>query len=213
MPEVLRSGMAVSPVPLDATPTGRLYVVRHGQTEWSRTHRHTGRTDLPLEAAGIGQAEEVGRRLAGHHFARVLVSPLLRAQQTCEAAGFGAMAETCHDLREWDYGAYEGLTSDEIFALDPGWSLWKDGVPGGESPAEVGRRADAVVALVRSRPGDVLAFAHGHILRVVAARWVGLAPSDGARLSLDPATISVLGWEHGRPVATRWNDAGGRLFD
>ncbi len=204
--------MPDSPVPSHPTPAGRLYVVRHGQTEWSRTHRHTGRTDLPLEATGIGQAEEVGRRLAGHHFARVLVSPMQRAWQTCMAAGFEVAAETCDDLREWDYGAFEGLTTEEILALNPGWSLWKDGAPQGESPAEVGRRADAVVALARSGPGDVLAFAHGHILRVVAARWVGLAPSDGGRLSLDPATISVLGWEHGLPVTTRWN-AGGHLFD
>lgn len=184
-------------------------VVRHGQTQWSRTRRHTGRTDLPLEPEGERQGEEVGRRLAGHRFALVLVSPLRRARQTCELAGFGAVAQTCDDLREWDYGSYEGLTTDEINAENPGWSLWEDGAPGGETPTEVGARADAVVALARAAPGDVLAFSHGHILRVVAARWVGLGPGDGSRFALDPATVSVLGWEREVAVAARWNDSGG----
>jgi probable phosphoglycerate mutase len=183
--------------------------VRHGATEWSRAGRHTGRTDLPLLDEGRRQAEELGRRLAGHTFARVLTSPLARARQTCELAGFGAVAEECDDLREWDYGEYEGMTTDEIRAGRPGWSLWRDGVPKGESADDLGQRADRVVAAVRGAPGDVLAFAHAHVLRVVGARWVGLAPSAGAVFVLGPATVSVLGWERDVAVVTRWNDTAG----
>ncbi len=187
----------------------RLVAVRHGATEWSRAGRHTGRTDLPLLDEGRRQAEELGRRLAGHTFARVLTSPLARARQTCELAGFGAVAEECDDLREWDYGEYEGMTTDEIRAGRPGWSLWRDGVPKGESADDLGQRADRVVAAVRGAPGDVLAFAHAHVLRVVGARWVGLAPSAGAVFVLGPATVSVLGWERDVAVVTRWNDTAG----
>ncbi len=191
----------------------RLVVVRHGATEWSRSGRHTGRTDLPLLAEGRDQARELGRRLAGHRFDLVLSSPLARARETCELAGFGPEAQECGDLREWDYGDYEGLTTDAIRERRPGWSLWTDGVPGGETAAEVGARADRVIAMVRSRAGDVLAFAHAHLLRVVGARWVGLDPSAGALFTLAPATVSVLGWGGDGAVITRWNDVASDVLD
>jgi len=187
----------------------RLVVVRHGATEWSQAGRHTGRTDLPLLPEGRRQARELGRRLAGHEFALVLTSPLRRALETCELAGFGPVAQECDDLREWDYGEYEGGTTDEIRARRPDWSLWRNAVPGGETAQEVGDRADRVIAAARVRGHDVLAFAHAHVLRVVAARWVGLPPTAGALLTLSPAAISVLGWERDVAVITRWNDAAG----
>ena len=187
----------------------RLVAVRHGATQWSRAGRHTGRTDLPLLEDGRLEAEELGRRLAGHEFGLVLASPMRRARQTCDIAGFGPQAEGCVDLCEWDYGAYEGRTTDDIGAERPGWSLWSDGVPGGETAQEVGARADRVISRVRDRTGDVLAFAHAHVLRVVAARWVGLPATAGALFTLAPATISVLGWERDTAVVSRWNDAAG----
>jgi probable phosphoglycerate mutase len=147
--------------------------------------------------------------LVGHEFALVLTSPLRRARQTCDIAGFGSGAEECDDLREWDYGEYEGKTTDQIRAVAPGWSLWGDGVPGGETAHDVGVRADRVIEVARARSGDVLAFAHAHVLRVVAARWVGLPAAGGALFTLAPATISVLGWERESAAVTRWNDAGG----
>ena len=195
-----------------AEPPGapaRFVVVRHGATEWSRAGRHTGRTDLPLLEDGRLEARELGRRLAGHEFALVLSSPMRRARETCDIAGFGLRAQECTDLCEWDYGAYEGRTTDDIRAERPGWSLWSDGVPGGETAREVGARADRVIATVRDQSGDVLAFAHAHVLRVVAARWVGLAPGAGGLFTLAPATISVLGWERDTTVVSRWNDAAG----
>jgi probable phosphoglycerate mutase len=173
--------------------------------------RHTGRTDIGLEPEGRDQAWEVGLRLAGHPFARVLTSPLARARVTAELAGF-AHAEVCDDLREWDYGAYEGRTTADIRSEAPGWSLWRDGVPAGESVEDVARRADRVVALVRHTAGDVLVFAHAHILRVIAARWIARPAGEGARLVLDPATISVLGWERETPVVERWNVTTGDLL-
>ncbi len=199
-----------SPSPEEASPApARLVVVRHGATEWSRSGRHTGRTDLPLLEEGRRQAEALGRHLAGHEFALVLTSPLRRARQTCEIAGFGPRAQECDDLREWDYGQYEGLTTDEIRAQRPGWSLWRDGVPGGESADDVAYRADRVIRTVRGRRGDVLAFAHAHLLRVVGARWVGLDGAAGGLFALATATISVLGWERDAAVVTRWNEAAG----
>jgi broad specificity phosphatase PhoE len=186
----------------------RLVAVRHGETEWSRSGRHTGRTDLPLLAEGRLEGQDVGRRMAGHEFALVLTSPLLRSRQTCEIAGFGG-AEECDDLREWDYGDYEGKTTDEIRGARPGWSLWRDGAPGGETAVDVGRRADRVIAAVRARSGDVLVFAHAHVLRVTAARWIGLPASSGALFTLAPASISVLGWEREVAVVARWNDTAG----
>lgn len=180
-------------------------LVRHGETEWSRTHRHTGVTDLPLEPEGEEQARRLAPALALCDFARVLTSPRLRAAETCRLAGLGDRAETTPDLAEWDYGDYEGLTTQEIHQRDPGWSLWSDGAPGGEQPAEVAARADRVVAAIREGRGDVAVFAHGHILRVLAARWVGRGPEEGALLGLSAGRVSRLGWEHGSPVVDLWN--------
>lgn len=204
----------MAPGAAQAPPDGegtrpRLVVVRHGATEWSLSGRHTGRTDVPLLDDGRREAEELGHRLAGHRFSLVLTSPLRRARETCEIAGFGPQAELCDDLREWDYGTYEGRTTDDIREHRPGWSLWREGVPEGETTEEVGARADRVIASVRYRTGDVLAFAHAHLLRIIAARWVALPPTAGAVFVLSPATISVLGWEREVAVVTRWNDAVG----
>jgi probable phosphoglycerate mutase len=186
---------------------GRLFLVRHGETEWSRDGRHTGWTDVPLTAHGRRQAELVGRCLRGHRFALVLTSPLGRALETCRLAGLGGAALERDDLREWDYGEYEGRTTTDIREERPGWTLWRDGVPGGESVDDVGRRADAVIAEARSAPGDVAAFAHGHVLRILAARWLGLPAGDGSLLALDPATLSILGYEHEASVIRLWNDS------
>lgn len=194
----------------DADPSAaRLVVVRHGATAWSLAGRHTGRTDLPLEPEGRRQAEVVGRRLAGHRFAAVLVSPLARARQTCTLAGLGAEAEVCDDLAEWDYGRDEGRTTAEIRSERPGWQIFVDGPEGGETLEQVAARADRVVARVRREAGDVLAIAHGHLLRVVAARWLGRPPELAASLALWPATVGVLGWERETPAVLRWNDAAG----
>jgi broad specificity phosphatase PhoE len=190
----------------------RIVAVRHGETQWSALRRHTGRTDIPLEPAGEAEAVQVGKRLAGHQFSLVISSPLRRARRTCELAGFGASARVCDDLAEWDYGDMEGKTTDEIRADRPGWDIWTDGVLGGESLEEVANRADRVVALVRGRGGDVLAFAHAHILRVIAARWLDLDPGFGRGLLLAPATISILGWERENSAIVRWNDGAGDPF-
>ena len=183
-----------------------LVLVRHGETEWSRIGRHTGRTDVPLTELGRREAASVGARLAGRRFTRVLTSPLARAAETCRLAGFGDQAELDAELLEWDYGAYEGLTTPEIRVERPGWTLWQDGVPGGETLDEVGARADRVLAELAMTGGEVLLFSHGHLLRVLAARRLGLDASFGARLALDPATISELGHEHELPVVRRWNE-------
>ena len=184
----------------------RIFLVRHGQTAWSRTGRHTSRTDVPLEPEGVGQAEAVGGLLAGREFALVLSSPLQRALETCRLAGFGDRAEDCPDLVEWDYGEYEGQTTDEILQGRPGWSLWTDGVPGGETAADVGRRADRVLSVARALEGDTLCFAHGHFLRVLAARWTGLPPAGARLLALAAGSVSVLGWERETPVIVHWNE-------
>jgi len=194
-----------------SSETGILVVVRHGSTSWSDSGRHTGCTDVPLEKEGRLEAQRLRDRLAGHRFARVLTSPLVRARETCSLAGFGAEAEVCEDLAEWDYGAYEGLTTTEIRERQPGWVLWRDGVPGGETLEDVARRADEVVAVARSTGGDVLAFAHGHLLRVLCARWVDLAPEEAARFLLSPAAIGVLGWERDTAAVVSWNDTDGGL--
>jgi len=186
--------------------TTRLFLVRHGQTKWSRTGQHTGKTDLPLEPEGRAQAVAVGSLLAGQEFALVLTSPLARATETCRLAGFGDRAELTDDLMEWDYGEYEGLTTADIQEGRPGWILWNDGAPGGEMPSDVGRRADRVIDQVRAAVGDTLCFAHGHLLRVLAARWLGLPPAAGRLLVLDPGSLSVLGWERDAPVLVRWNE-------
>lgn len=185
-----------------------MWLIRHGDTDWSGDGRHTSRTDLPLIEQGRVHAAEVGRLVAGARsqpFALVLSSPMRRALETCRLAGF-ADPELTGDLLEWDYGEYEGRTTEEIRAERPGWSLFTDGVPGGETAAEVGRRADRVIARARSLQGDVLCVAHGHLLRVMAARWVGLPPAAGRLLGLETATLSVLGWEREVPVIERWNE-------
>jgi probable phosphoglycerate mutase len=180
-------------------------VVRHGETEWSASGQHTSRTDLPLTDEGRRRAEGLARALSEWAFAVVLTSPLRRARETCEIAGFGSQAELDDDLREWDYGEYEGMTTPEIRESAPNWSLWRDGCPGGEYPADVARRADRVISRLTGAHGDGLAFAHGHLLRVLASRWVGLDAADGARLTLGAGAISVLGHERDTSVIERWN--------
>ena len=186
-----------------------VYLARHGETAWSLSGQHTGSTDLPLTESGERDARRLGDRLRGATFARVLTSPLQRAARTCELAGFGSAAEVARDLLEWNYGQYEGRTSAEIHAERPDWQLFRDGCPGGESPAQVGARADRVVHKMRAIKGDVLVFSSGHILRVLAARWLGLEPGAGRFLLLSTASLSALGYEHGLsdPVIRLWNDA------
>ena len=182
-----------------------MVLVRHGETEWSASGRHTGRTDVPLTEIGRRQAKQLRTCLLEWSFARVLVSPLQRAAETARLAGFDRTTTTA-DLMEWDYGRYEGRTTPDIREERPGWILWKDGVPGGETVEQLGRRADRVVEAVRVSGGDVALFAHGHILRVLAARWVQLGPDSGSRFALDTATVSVLGYERETPVIRRWNE-------
>jgi probable phosphoglycerate mutase len=185
---------------------GEVVLIRHGETEWSLAKRHTGRADVPLTEKGREQAEALAPRLEGREFELVLSSPLSRALDTCRLAGFGEDAELEPALQECDYGRYEGLTSAEIRESQPDWSLWTDGCPGGEGPAEVGARVDRVLARLAAVQGDALLVAHGHVLRVLAARWVDLEPADGSKLGLDVATISVLGFEHEATRVVRvWN--------
>jgi len=183
----------------------RLWLVRHGETAWSASGKHTGSTDVPLTDTGRAAAESLMATLAGNSFALVLSSPMSRARDTCALAGLGDNADVTDDLCEWDYGDYEGLTTAEIRETRPGWNVFADGCPGGESPEEVGQRADRVVARVRSIDGDAIAFSHGHLLRVLATRWVGLPPQAGAHLALATASISVLGWERETPVISSWD--------
>jgi probable phosphoglycerate mutase len=182
-----------------------LVLVRHGETEWSRSGRHTGRTDLPLNAEGRQQAMALAGRLTAWHFALVLSSPLQRALETCRLAGYGATVQVRPELMEWDYGRYEGRTSQQIVAENPDWSLWRDGGPDGETPADVGRRVDRIIAEARRVIGDVAIFAHGHVLRVLTARWLDESPSAGRHYMLQTASLSVLGYEHDYPVINRWN--------
>jgi broad specificity phosphatase PhoE len=183
----------------------RVLLLRHGETEWSRLGRHTGRTDIPLDEEGRRRAREAARTLDGMGFTRVLVSPMSRARDTAELAGLRGPLEVWDDLVEWDYGEYEGRTAAEIRAERPGWTLWEDGVPGGETLEELGRRADRVVARLGQFEGDVAVVAHGHVLRVLAARWVGLEPAAGRLLVLETAHLGRLGHEHGTPAITLWN--------
>jgi broad specificity phosphatase PhoE len=180
-------------------------LVRHGETEWSRDGRHTGRTDIPLTSEGQRQAQALAAPLRAWQFALVLSSPLQRALETCWLAGYGTNAKVRPELMEWDYGRYEGRTSRQILAENPGWSLWRDGGPEGETPADVGRRVDRVISEVGQTTGDVLIFAHGHVLRVLAARWLGEPPEGGQHYALQTAALSVLGYEHMDPVIQRWN--------
>ena len=182
-----------------------IVLVRHGETEWSRSGRHTGRTDVPLTPAGRRQAELVAFQLRDRAFTRVLTSPLTRALETCRRAGLDGSAELRDDLVEWDYGAYEGRTTAEIRVERPGWSLWDDGAPGGEVAADVASRVDPLVTELRVTRGDVAVFAHGHVLRVLTARWLDLPPAQGRRFALSTATVSVLGWERETPVIVGWN--------
>ncbi|WP_064706305.1 histidine phosphatase family protein [Rhizobium bangladeshense] len=184
-----------------------IYLVRHGETEWSLSGRHTGRSDIPLTANGEAAARKLAERLAGPSFSAVWSSPSARARKTCALAGFGSAALIRDDLAEWDYGAYEGVTTKEILAGRPGWQLFRDGCPNGETAADVGARADAVIGGLRETAGTVLIFSSSHFLRVLAARWLGLPPQGGAHFVLDTATISVLGYEHDltEPVIRRWN--------
>lgn len=193
-----------------------IVLVRHGETEWSRSGQHTSRTDLPLIEEGRERATALGPVLAAWDFAVVLTSPLRRARETCELAGFADRAVVCEDLREWDYGEYEGLTTPQIREQNPGWNLWRDGCPGGEQPAEVGARADLAIERLRgggggadghdgAGGGNALAFAHGHIFRVLTARWIGMEPAAGARFKLRAGGLSVLGFERETEVVQLWN--------
>jgi probable phosphoglycerate mutase len=201
----------------------RILLVRHGETAWSQIGRHTGRTDLPLLDEGRAAARRLGARLASDYWRPrldglvVRTSPLLRATETCELAGFGERAEPWDDLMEWDYGAYEGLTPQQIRERRPGWLIWRDGVPDGETLAQVSARADRVVNWSRGvedstddqlagEGRDVLLFAHGHLLRVLACRWMGLDAASALHFRLSPTSLSVLSWEHGVPAMETWND-------
>jgi broad specificity phosphatase PhoE len=186
-----------------------VYLARHGDTAWTQSGQHTGLTDLPLTANGERNARRLGERLKGLKFAKVFTSPLQRAARTCELAGFAGVAEIDSDLVEWNYGEYEGLRSAEILAKRPDWQLFRDGAPGGESPTQVGERADRVVKRVRMVGGDVLLFSSGHFDRVLAARWLALDPSAAAKyFLLSPASLSALSYEHklSQPVIRLWND-------
>lgn len=202
--------MAGPPARMNA-PALRLYLVRHGETAWSRSGQHTSRTDLELTPAGETQARAVGGRLAGRTFATVFTSPRRRALQTCELAGLGGSAVVEPDLREWDYGDYEGLTSAEIAAQRPGWNLFADGCPGGESPADITARIDALLARWRGLDGPLAAFSHGHCLRVLAVRWLGLPVTAAQHFLLSTASIGILS---GRKNAAQpsglalWNEVG-----
>lgn len=185
-----------------------LYIARHGETAWSLSGQHTGLTDLPLTERGQSNARHLGNALRGRSFAHVFTSPLQRARRTCELAGFGAQAQVDPDLLEWNYGEYEGLRTDEIHAKRSGWELFRDGCPGGESAADVGARADRVIDRVRLARQDVLIFSSGHLLRVLAARWLGLSPQTGKYFLLSTASLSTVSYEHDltRPVIKFWND-------
>jgi len=190
-----------------AVPEHDAWLLRHGATEWSVDGRHTSRTDLPLTEHGRDQAEAVGRALDGRSFARVLVSPRRRARETCDLSGYGAEAEITDDLQELDYGEYEGLTTAQIRETAPGWTIWTGPCPGGETLDQVAARVDRVIAEVRTTDGPVALFAHGHVLRVLTARWCQLDPIEGRRFPLDTGTVSILGYEHGFPGVCRWNAA------
>ena len=185
-----------------------VFLARHGETAWSLSGQHTGLTDLPLTERGEANARTLAAALAGMTFSLVLTSPLLRAKRTCELAGFGGVAVEDRDLVEWNYGDYEGKRTVEILAGRPGWKLFRDGCPGGESPDDVGARADRVIARMRAASGNVLAFSSGHILRVIGARWLGLPPAGGGYFLLGTASLSALTYEHDmtEPVHRLWND-------
>jgi probable phosphoglycerate mutase len=183
-----------------------VWLVRHGETEWSWLGRHTCRTDVPLTDRGRDEARRLAPALGAVEFARVRCSPMARAVETAELAGIGARAEPTDDLREWAYGAYEGLTTPEIRASVPGWTIWRAGAPDGESPADVARRVDRVIGDARATGGRTLLIAHAHVLRVLAARWLGLGRGEGGLFVLGSGTISIVGWEREQPAIVRWNE-------
>jgi probable phosphoglycerate mutase len=186
----------------------QVYFIRHGETEWSRSGQHTGRTDLPLTDLGEQNARRLEGRLARVAFSHVFTSPRQRARRTCELAGLGGSAQTDPDLAEWDYGDYEGKRSAEILRDRPGWDLFRDGCPNGESPAQVSRRADGLISRLRALDGAVALFSHGHFGRVLAVRWIGLPVADGERFLLNTASVSILGFDRGNPPAAAielWN--------
>jgi len=188
----------------------KLYLARHGDTAWTDSHQHTGRTDLPLNQRGEEHARQIGERLQQFSFARVFTSPLQRAAKTCTLAGFGDGAEVDPDLIEWDYGRLEGTLTSDVLKKRPGWELYRDGCPEGESPEDVAMRADRFIARVHGIAGDVLAFSSGHIIRMIAARWLGLPPAAGRFFFCDPASVGVLGFEHdsrAQPIVRLWNFA------
>ncbi|MHB8262890.1 MAG: histidine phosphatase family protein [Acidimicrobiales bacterium] len=182
----------------------KLYIVRHGETGWSLSGRHTGRTDVPLTQNGVGQATLLAAHLSTIKFSWVASSPLVRAHETSLLAGFDA-PDLLDDLMEWDYGDYEGLTTPEISRIHPGWFLWRDGVAGGEDISDIEQRADRVLSLAREHSGNVILFSHGHFLRVLAARWLGLPVSEGRLFTLQPAAVSVLAFENDYPVIFSWD--------
>jgi probable phosphoglycerate mutase len=186
-------------------PSQQVYLIRHGETDWSLSGQHTGITDIPLTENGRKVAKLLGPKLAKERFALVLTSPLARSRETCELAGLGERAEIDRHLMEWNYGEYEGLTPKQIHAQRPGWMLFRDGCPGGESPDQVGVRVDRVIARVRAVEGNVALFAHGHIFRVFAARWLGLPAGAGCHFLLDTATLNILSYYRGVPAVKRWN--------
>ena len=191
----------------DRLPT--VYLARHGETAWSISGQHTGRTDLPLTERGERNARRLGERLRGMTFGKVLTSPLQRASRTCELAGFGGVCRVEPDLLEWNYGEYEGRRSMEIHAERPDWNLFRDGCPRGETPEQVGVRADRIVRQLRSTQGDILLFSSGHFLRVLAARWLGVEPEAGRFFLLSTASLSALGYEHNlsEPAIRLWDDS------
>jgi probable phosphoglycerate mutase len=189
-----------------AGATAEAVLVRHAETEWSVDGRHTGLTDIGLSDAGRATARALAGELQAWRFERVLVSPLRRARETCELSGLGDRAEVCDELHEWDYGDYEGLTTAQIRQRRHDWNLWRDGCPGGESPDQVGARADLAIAALGASTGPVAAFSHGHMLRVLGARWIELEPAGGGRLGLSAGAISVLGYERETRILARWND-------
>jgi probable phosphoglycerate mutase len=192
---------------MEAEPAAaaEVFLIRHGETQWSLSGQHTGVTDIPLTENGRRAAKQLEPLLAGLNFSLVLASPLQRAQETCELAGLGDRVKVDPDLMEWNYGEYEGLTPEQIHRRAPGWMIFSDGCPGGESPDEVGTRVDRLIGKVRAVGGRVALFGHGHVFRVFAARWIGLAPADGGHFLLDTSTLNVLGYYRGIPAVKIWN--------
>lgn len=188
-----------------SNPEQKVYLLRHGETEWSLNGRHTGVTDIPLTENGRKLARQLQPILAREKFVMVLTSPLQRARDTCELAGLGTLASVDRDLMEWNYGEYEGLTTEQIRQTRPDWSVFRDGCPGGESPLQVSVRADRIISRVRTVDGNVALFSHGHILRVLAARWINLSASYGENFLLDTATLNVLGYYRESPAFKIWN--------